>query len=109
MPTAIPSVSAGSANAIVRAATCVQPRERGARTTEDRALAALQSPFLPQVERRKRGGERETRESCEHQPDVQHEEEVRVVAPTADPGSAADPREDEQQDGEGRTASPSRR
>jgi hypothetical protein len=37
---------------------------------------------------------------------VQHEEEVRVVALTADPSSAADPRKDEQQDGEGENRKP---
>ena len=40
------------------------------------------------------------REGREDETDVQDEEDVRVMTPVADPGSAADPGEQEQHDGE---------
>jgi len=45
---------------------------------------------------RKAGRECEARESCKHEADVQDEEDVRVVAPFAEVGPAAEPRDDEQ-------------
>ena len=59
-------------------------------------VTTLQPALLPQVERRKPGGEREAGERSEHQPDVERERHAGAVA-RGDVGAAADPGEREQQ------------
>src|SRR5205085_8193758 len=49
-----------------------------------------------------RGGEREAGERREDEAHVEHEEEIRVMAAAADSGSAANPGDPEQRDGDGR-------
>ena len=99
-PTARPSVSAGSEKRTVRDGEAVERRERRRRPAQDRHLAPLEPPLLPEVEGGDRGGEREPGERGEHEADVQHEEDVRVVAPRSGTGAAARARDDEQRGSE---------
>jgi hypothetical protein len=59
-----------------------------------------QPPFLPDVEARKGGRERQAGERGEHEPDVDDEEEVRVVARAPDSGPTAGACGGEQRHGE---------
>ena len=60
----------------------------------------VEAPLFDQIEGCERGGEREPGERGQHEPDVDREEEVRVVRLLAGGGAAADPRGDEEPDRE---------
>src|SRR3954451_23361637 len=82
-----------------------QGDEGRSRAREDRRVVALQAALLPEVERRQERRDREPGERREHEPDVQDEEDARVVAlPRAQPpGRACDAEQDR---GQGRAAQP---
>src|SRR3954451_12947186 len=73
-----------------------QGDEGRSRAREDRRIVALQAALLPEIERRQERRHREPGERREHEPDVQDEEDARVVAlPRAQPaGRACDAEQD---------------
>ena len=92
----MPSVSAGSEKRIVRASSLSSVSSGGARQPQDRRVVPLEPPLLEKVDRGERSGEREAGERHEHEPDVQHEKEIRVVAAGAEVRAAAESRDDEE-------------